>query len=220
MGVPGVDADQVTAWLADRVEVAVPVRYSLIPAGGSNLTVRVDDDAGRTWALRRPPVTAVLATAHDVEREWRILDALGRDGAVPVPGVVAHCGDETVTGAPFYVMDFVDGTILRTDEDAARLPTPTAATAAASLVDVQVAVHGSTSTARGSAGCPGTGPATSSASCTAGAPRSQRARVRDLRCSTSCTIASRRRSRRRRARRRWCTATTGSTTPSSAPTGR
>ena len=142
MGVPGVDADRVTAWLVDRADVAPPLRYTLIPAGGSNLTVRVDDDAGRTWALRRPPVTAVLATAHDVEREWRILDALGRDGAVPVPRVVAHCGDDAVTGAPFYVMGFVDGTILRTEEDGAQLPPATAAVAAASLVDVQVAIHG------------------------------------------------------------------------------
>jgi aminoglycoside phosphotransferase (APT) family kinase protein len=142
LGVPGVDADRLTAWLADRVDVAPPLRYSLIPAGGSNLTVRVDDDAGHTWALRRPPVTAVLATAHDVEREWRILDALGRDGTVPVPAVVAHCDDDAVTGAAFYVMAFVDGTILRTDEDAARLAAPTAAVAAESLVDVQVAIHG------------------------------------------------------------------------------
>jgi len=141
LGVPGVDADRVTAWLVDRADVAPPLRYTLIPAGGSNLTVRVDDDAGRTWALRRPPVTAVLATAHDVEREWRILDALGRDGAVPVPRVVAHCGDDAVTGAPFYVMGFVDGTILRTVDDAARLPAATARAAAGSLVDVQVAIH-------------------------------------------------------------------------------
>ncbi len=141
MGVPGVDADRVTPWLAERVELTLPLRYTLIRAGGSNLTVRVDDEAGRTWALRRPPVTAVLATAHDVEREWRILDALGRDGTVPVPPVVAHCGDDTLIGAPFYVMGFVDGTILRTDEDAARLPADVADTAAASLVDVQVAIH-------------------------------------------------------------------------------
>ncbi len=44
------------------------MRFTLIPAGGSNLTYRVEDAAGQVWALRRPPVTAVLATAHDVDR--------------------------------------------------------------------------------------------------------------------------------------------------------
>jgi aminoglycoside phosphotransferase (APT) family kinase protein len=113
----------------------------LIPAGGSNLTYRVDDAGGRAWALRRPPVTAVLATAHDVDREWRILDALGRHTDVPVPPAVARCTDLEVTGGPFYVMGFVEGTILRTEADAARLRPEAAEAATDSLVDVQVGFH-------------------------------------------------------------------------------
>ena len=139
---PGIDTPAVTAWLAKHVDgLEPPLEYSLIAAGGSNLTYRVQDTAGRLWALRRPPATAVLATAHDVVREYRILDALSRDGTVPVPAALALCQDIEVTGAPFSVMAFVDGTILRTADDGAALTPREAEAATASLVEVQVAMH-------------------------------------------------------------------------------
>ena len=139
---PGLDAARVDAWLRDNVEgIELPVRYSLIAAGGSNLTFRVEDGSGQAWALRRPPETAVLATAHDMQREWRILEALARDGSVPVPAAVARCDDADVTGAPFYVMGFVDGTILRTEADGAALDPSQAEAATDSLVGAQVALH-------------------------------------------------------------------------------
>jgi aminoglycoside phosphotransferase (APT) family kinase protein len=86
-------------------------------------------------------VTAVLATAHDVDREWRIMDALGRHTDVPVAPPVARCADPEVTGGPFYVMGFVDGMVLRTQDDAAAFSADAAASATDSLVDVQVAFH-------------------------------------------------------------------------------
>ena len=139
---PGLDADRVTQWLVDNLDgVRPPVDFSLIAAGGSNLTFRAVDDAGSAWALRRPPATAVLATAHDVVREHKILDALARDGSVPVPPAVALCEDESVTGAPFLVMGFVEGTILRTAKDATALSPTSARVATESLVDTQVAMH-------------------------------------------------------------------------------
>jgi aminoglycoside phosphotransferase (APT) family kinase protein len=139
---PGLDAAAVSAWLADHVDRAVgPFDFALVAAGGSNLTYRVTDANGRSWALRRPPVAAVLATAHDMDREWRIIDALSADGNVPVPTAVARCDDIEVTGAPFYVMEFVDGTILRTDADGAALDAAAADVATDSLVDVQVSLH-------------------------------------------------------------------------------
>ena len=139
---PGIEPDAVTRWLRDHVEgVDPPLSYSLIAAGGSNLTYRVTDRADRSWALRRPPAAAVLATAHDVVREYRILDALARDGTVPVPDTIALCEDTHVTGAPFSVMGFVDGTILRTEADARGLTRKEADAATESLIDVQVAMH-------------------------------------------------------------------------------
>jgi len=139
---PGLDRDRVAAWMrAQVVGIEGALRFTLVAAGGSNLTFRVVDDAGHAWALRRPPVAAVLATAHDMDREWRILDALTRDATVPVPKAIARCDDAEVTGAPFYVMAFVDGVILRTAADAAGWTTEEAAAATDSLVDVQIALH-------------------------------------------------------------------------------
>ena len=119
-----------------------PHAFRLVAAGGSNLTFELTDADGRRWALRRPPVGRALATAHDVLREWDVLSALHQhDTGVPVPEPVALCEDETVTGAPFYVMGFADGTILRTAEDANRLEPAVLRAAADSLLDTQIALH-------------------------------------------------------------------------------
>lgn len=140
---PGIDRAAVTRWLATNVDGArTPFAFDLVAAGGSNLTYRVTDGARSAWALRRPPVRGVLATAHDMGREWRIIDALATHTDVPVPAPVARCDDPEVTGAPFYVMGFVDGLILRTDADASGFSPEDAQRATESLVDVQVAFHG------------------------------------------------------------------------------
>jgi len=138
---PGLEQEPVARWLRGHVDgIEGALRFTLVAAGGSNLTYRVADDAGHAWALRRPPVAAVLATAHDMDREWRILSALAGT-SVPVPEPIARCDDADVTGAPFYVMAFANGTILRTEADGAHLDRDAAATASESLVDVQVALH-------------------------------------------------------------------------------
>jgi aminoglycoside phosphotransferase (APT) family kinase protein len=138
---PGIEVAAVDAWLGAHVPgAAPPFRYDLVAAGGSNLTFRITDSAGSTWALRRPPTAHVLASAHDMGREWRII--AGLDGSpVPVPAAVAYCDDVAVTGAPFYVMGFVDGFILRDRAGAALLTAEEIEVATDSLVDVQVALH-------------------------------------------------------------------------------
>jgi aminoglycoside phosphotransferase (APT) family kinase protein len=97
--------------------------------------------AGDRLALRRPPEGTALATAHDVDREWRIMSALGARGVVPVPRCLARCDDESVTGAPFYVMSFVDGHILRGADDVEHCPADWLDRATDSLVAGQVAMH-------------------------------------------------------------------------------
>jgi len=137
---PGIDRDRVTAWLEMAVEGACgPFDFRLIAAGGSNLTYRVIDVAGRAYALRRPPVTARIATAHDMSREWRIMKALGDHATgVPVPRMLAYCQDVSVTGAEFYAMQFVDGLILRDARQAAELTPEQCRVATESLIDVQI----------------------------------------------------------------------------------
>ena len=140
--IPGIDIAAVNPWLADNVAGSEPpFAFDLIAAGGSNLTFRLSDAGGRQWALRRPPVGSALATAHDMGREWRIMAALGEASDVPVPEMVAFCGDHSVNGADFYVMGFVDGLILRDQESAAHVTPEQAEVATQSLLDVQIAFH-------------------------------------------------------------------------------
>jgi aminoglycoside phosphotransferase (APT) family kinase protein len=115
---PGIDLDRLTAWLAVNVPPGDgPVEVSLIAGGRSNLTYRIVH-SGRSMVLRRPPLGHVLATAHDMRREYTVLTAL-YPTAVPVPRTFAHCDDPDVIGAPFYVMEYVDGAIYRTTGDLA-----------------------------------------------------------------------------------------------------
>ena len=83
--VEGIDAVRVTDWFEAFVEdVVPPLEFALVAGGRSNLTYRVSDAAGNTWALRRPPVSHVLPTAHDMAREHRVMSSLGPTD-VPVP---------------------------------------------------------------------------------------------------------------------------------------
>ena len=92
-----------TAWTEPTV--------TLIAGGKSNLTYRVDSPAGSV-VLRRPPLGNLLPTAHDMGREHRVMSALAPT-AVPVPQMRAFCTDASLVGAPFYVMDLVEGHIVR-----------------------------------------------------------------------------------------------------------
>jgi aminoglycoside phosphotransferase (APT) family kinase protein len=140
--VPGLHVGRVTEWLERNVTGAKgPFRWEVIAGGHSNLTYRVQGANGERYVLRRPPMGQVLASAHDMSRENRIISALGHS-AVPVPPVLGMCHDTSVTGAPFYVMGFVDGHVLR-DEVTARTTLDATARAAASqsLVDTLASIH-------------------------------------------------------------------------------
>jgi aminoglycoside phosphotransferase (APT) family kinase protein len=114
-GVPrvtGIDEQSVGAWLEATVtQTAPPFAYRLIAGGRSNLTFEVTDAAGERFVLRRPPLGNVLESAHDMPREFRIISAL--EGRFPVATPLGLCTDPAVNGAPFYVMSFVDGVVLR-----------------------------------------------------------------------------------------------------------
>jgi aminoglycoside phosphotransferase (APT) family kinase protein len=109
---PGLDLDALGRYLAPRVGgLAGTLRGEVIAGGRSNLTYIVDDGE-RRFVVRRPPLAHVLPTAHDMAREYRVLSAL-RDTGIPVPHVIDLCEDDSVIGARFYVMEWVDGHVVR-----------------------------------------------------------------------------------------------------------
>lgn len=138
---PGLDLDRLRE-LLDRERpglVTGPLSGRLIEGGRSNLTYAVTDGTAR-WVVRRPPLGHVLATAHDMRREHRVISALHPTN-VPVPRPLLLCEDEEVLGAPFYVMEFVEGTPYRTAAQLAPLGPERTRAAVLNLVDTLVELH-------------------------------------------------------------------------------
>ncbi|MCF3121386.1 phosphotransferase family protein [Streptomyces arenae] len=141
---PGLDLDQLRRHL-DRERPGLvdgPLTARLIEGGRSNLTYAVSDGASR-WVVRRPPLGHVLATAHDMKREHRVIEALHpTDVPVPAPVLLSEAAEgNAALGAPFYVMEFVDGTPYRTAEQLAPLGPERTRNAVLGLVDTLVDLH-------------------------------------------------------------------------------
>lgn len=96
-------------------EAGVPrtgeLRAELIAGGRSNLTFLVRDDASK-WVLRRPPLHGLTPSAHDMAREYRVVAALA-DTPVPVARAVTMRDDDAVLGAPFQMVEYVEGRVVR-----------------------------------------------------------------------------------------------------------
>ena len=119
----------------------LPLSFERISGGHSNLTYGVRDSAAGRWALRRPPLGKRLGSAHDMGREHTVVSALAAT-PVPVAPVVGFCEEESVNGAPFYVMKFVEGPILRGLAEAEAFPEEADRRAIGERVaDTLVAVH-------------------------------------------------------------------------------
>jgi len=130
---PGLDLDRAAPYLP----LTGATTATVISGGRSNLTyvVAAGDDK---VVVRRPPLGHVLPSAHDMAREHRVISALSAAG-FPVPRPLALCTDPEVVGAPFYVMEYVDGVVLRGDGEVA----PAAASACGdALLDLLVRLHG------------------------------------------------------------------------------
>jgi aminoglycoside phosphotransferase (APT) family kinase protein len=138
----GIDRQRVERWLVDHAPtLRPPFEYVLIAGGRSNLTFRGQDADGRRFVLRRPPLGTTLQSAHDMAREHRVLAALAPTD-VPVPRTLALCEDPDVNGAPFYVMEHLDGPILRNAVDVEeRYDEAQRIALTHSLVDTLAAIH-------------------------------------------------------------------------------
>ncbi|MFB7715386.1 phosphotransferase family protein [Streptomyces sp. NPDC056105] len=138
---PGLDLVRLSDWFAASVPGAdgSDLTARLLAGGKSNLTYEVGNGAS-TWIVRRPPLGHVLATAHDMAREHRVMAAL-QNTDVPVPTTYALCQDTDVLGAPFYVMERVAGTPYRYAAQLEPLGPERTRAISAGLVDTLAALH-------------------------------------------------------------------------------
>jgi aminoglycoside phosphotransferase (APT) family kinase protein len=131
----------VVQWLGQQgITLQVPVSAELISGGRSNLTFLLTDADRQQVVLRRPPLGGVLATAHDMSREWRFMTALGPT-AVPVPDVLATTAGPEPLGVPCYAMGYVEGLILHNAPSAESLNQTARSIFATNLVDTMAALH-------------------------------------------------------------------------------
>lgn len=145
---PGLDLGRFSTWLRGQLPVTGSALSGTLIAGGkSNLTYAVTDGTSR-WIVRRPPLGHVLATAHDMAREYRVMAALQHTD-VPVPTMYSLCQDDTVLGAPFYVMECVEGTPYRTAAELRELGPERTRAISTDLIDTLAVLHAVDPTAVG-----------------------------------------------------------------------
>ena len=140
---PGLHLSSVQAWMAARsidLDTDRPLSAELFTGGRSNVTYRLTDAHGRSVVLRRPPLGNVMPTAHDMAREYRVLTGLGNAG-FPSPKALALCEDEAVNGTPFMIMEFVDGRIIATADEASSISADEANDVSAALVTTLADLH-------------------------------------------------------------------------------
>lgn len=140
----GLDGLDLTALDAHLRAVGIPrsgeLRGELLSGGRSNLTFLVYDDATK-WVLRRPPLHGLTPSAHDMAREYRVVAALA-GSPVPVAPAVTMRDDDSVLGAPFQMVEYVDGRVVRTRAELEALGGPDVVSASVdSLIKVLVDLH-------------------------------------------------------------------------------
>jgi aminoglycoside phosphotransferase (APT) family kinase protein len=139
--VPGLDLGRFREWYDGQRpgEIDGELSAQLVAGGKSNLTYEVTDGSS-WWIVRRPPLGHVQATAHDMGREYTAMSGLVATD-VPVPHTYAHCADPDVLGAPFYVMERVDGRAYRRAAELDELGPERTGAIAERLVEVLAKLH-------------------------------------------------------------------------------
>ncbi|MEV0855435.1 phosphotransferase family protein [Nocardia fluminea] len=140
MTLPGMDIAALEQFLRGQgVEVRGELRVELISGGRSNLTFSAADDVSR-WVVRRPPVAGLTPSAHDMAREYTVTSAL-QASAVPVARTVAFDAAGSALGAPMTVVEFVDGTVFRDQDDLSALTDEQVTASVRALVRVLADLH-------------------------------------------------------------------------------
>jgi len=140
MNLPGMDIAALARFLGERgVDVRGELRVELISGGRSNLTFIAYDDVSR-WVVRRPPVAGLTPSAHDMAREFTVTSALQKS-AVPVAKTVAFDAQGSALGAPMTIVEFVDGTVVRDQDDLAAFTDEQVNAAVGALMRVLADLH-------------------------------------------------------------------------------
>ncbi|MGI9201996.1 MAG: phosphotransferase family protein [Woeseiaceae bacterium] len=142
MKAEGFDIPAVEAWVGANVATLTPpFTWTRLEGGHSNLTYLLQDQNGHKAVVRRPPLGKLLPKAHDMQREWSLISALGPVG-FPVPEALGFCNDKEITGALFYVMGFAQGRPLYTRAEVDERILPERRTALAhAFIDTLAQLH-------------------------------------------------------------------------------
>jgi aminoglycoside phosphotransferase (APT) family kinase protein len=139
--VVGFDVTTIERWLPSVVDVTPPIGWERLPGGHSNLTYLLTDSGGRELVIRRPPEGELLPKAHDMWREYRIIDGLWSTD-VPVAEPIAYCDDRDICEVHFYVMGKAEGQALYDGETVSTWLSESARRHAGEhFVDVLAALH-------------------------------------------------------------------------------
>ncbi|MFF0815694.1 phosphotransferase family protein [Rhodococcus sp. NPDC003318] len=140
MTLPGMDVAALRQFLVERgVELSGELKVDLVSGGRSNLTFKAADDRS-TWIVRRPPTSGLTPSAHDMAREFRVTKAL-QDSSVPVARTVAFDEAGAALGAQMTVVEFVDGRVVRDQDDLAALSDTEVRDSTHALVRVLADLH-------------------------------------------------------------------------------
>ena len=116
------------------------LQATLLAGGRSNISYKLTDASGSSWVLRRPPLGHIMPSAHDMGREFRVLSGLN-SVSYPTPATRGYCEDESVIGAKFMMMDFIDGRVIESAQTASSLSTKQASEISQELVDTLARLH-------------------------------------------------------------------------------
>lgn len=140
MTLPGMNVEALRRFLVDSgVEVEGELVVALINGGRSNLTYKVSDDKS-AWVVRRPPISGLTPSAHDMAREYTVARAL-QGSEVPIAKTVAFDAQGRALGVPLTVVEFVDGKVIRDRDDLAGLTDTQVEATVSALIQVLTELH-------------------------------------------------------------------------------
>ena len=140
---PGLRLASLSTWMQDNIadfDSSSPIQATLLAGGRSNVSYKLTDASGSSWVLRRPPLGHIMPSAHDMGREFRVLSGLN-SVSYPTPTTRGYCEDESVIGAKFMLMDFVDGRVIESAKTASSLTAQQAGEISQELVDTLARLH-------------------------------------------------------------------------------